>query len=204
MSNDRLKVGEHLVTAMRYHGEPVCMADCEMSRLFFKHKAGKCKEHGPLYEALLWPLTKKPDVRFLEIGIGEGGSLAAFAEFLPDAKLFGIDYSTQTSDHACILHGDQSDPAFMDYAVRILGQLDFVIDDGGHHANDQQVSFEALWPIVKRGGHYVIEDLHVCEAKNFKVDGRPTTLEYIDSLGLNPAFHYCQEFDRDICVIEKL
>jgi hypothetical protein len=39
------------------------------------------------------------------------------------------------------------------------GNFDIVIDDGGHTMNQQRVSLEKLWQIVKPGGYYFIEDL---------------------------------------------
>ena len=40
------------------------------------------------------------------------------------------------------------------------GDFDIIIDDGSHKMNHQQISFDVLFPHLKSGGIYVIEDLH--------------------------------------------
>jgi hypothetical protein len=39
-------------------------------------------------------------------------------------------------------------------------QYDIIIDDGYHASMHQQISFKTLWNNVKKGGYYIIEDLH--------------------------------------------
>lgn len=58
--------------------------------------------------------------------------------------------------------GDQADVGFLQrFAADTTadGLFDLVIDDGGHSMEQQIVSLERLWPAVKPGGLYVIEDL---------------------------------------------
>ena len=38
--------------------------------------------------------------------------------------------------------------------------MDILIDDGGHKMEQQIVSFEELWPLVKDRDVYLVEDLH--------------------------------------------
>ena len=38
--------------------------------------------------------------------------------------------------------------------------FDFIIDDGSHRGDHQQITLEALWPQLKSGGLYIIEDLN--------------------------------------------
>jgi predicted O-methyltransferase YrrM len=204
---DTVTVGEALNVGLRpAHPPPAITDECEMSRLFALHRASKCTEHGPLYQELLTSITSSGEIAMLEIGVNKGGSLAAFAEFMPHATIYGIDHNERLADRENVFIGDQADSDFLMWVVGRVGALDVVIDDGGHKADQQQISFEHFWPIVKPGGYYVIEDLYVCEKPNFRVEGRKTTLEYIDDLvdqGLQVTFHYCQGFDRDVCVIHK-
>jgi hypothetical protein len=39
------------------------------------------------------------------------------------------------------------------------GFFDIIVDDGGHTFEQQRTSFQELWPYLKEGGIYVIEDL---------------------------------------------
>ena len=51
-----------------------------------------------------------------------------------------------------------------------------VIDDGSHVPEHQVISFEALWPSVKPGGIYVVEDVETSWWKpSAKVYGYPLT-----------------------------
>jgi hypothetical protein len=59
-----------------------------------------------------------------------------------------------------VFAGDQKDPAVLDAIVAESGPLDIVIDDGSHQPDDQQATLLRLWPSLKRGGLYVIEDIH--------------------------------------------
>eukprot|EP01065_Artemidia_motanka_P017000 TRINITY_DN20572_c0_g1_i1.p1 TRINITY_DN20572_c0_g1~~TRINITY_DN20572_c0_g1_i1.p1 ORF type:complete len:386 (+),score=76.17 TRINITY_DN20572_c0_g1_i1:73-1158(+) len=63
-------------------------------------------------------------------------------------------------DQKRVFWGDQSDPVFLQKVRSGLpGELDVVIDDGGHAMHHQLNSFEHLFPAVRPGGVYVIEDL---------------------------------------------
>ena len=39
------------------------------------------------------------------------------------------------------------------------GDFDIILDDGGHKMDQQITSFRVLFPILKSGGVYIIEDL---------------------------------------------
>jgi len=83
-----------------------------------------------------------------------------------------------------------------------LQTLDICLDDGGHFADEQQISFRCLWPIIKTGGLYIIEDLH--QAKKNMIDGFPCSIEFFESLDIKKTFHRCVDgFEKDICVLYK-
>jgi hypothetical protein len=174
-----------------------------MGQLFLKHKANKCPEHGPIYQKLLTPLKNIP-INFLEIGVERGNSLRAFHEFLPLANLFGIDiHPKNICNVAHIMCGDQADPDFLRLAIQEVSSLDFIIDDGGHRAIQQQTSFKYLYPILRRGGYYVIEDLYIAENINAIGVAEKSTLKFLRDLDLDMEFHYCQGSAEDVCVIKK-
>jgi cephalosporin hydroxylase len=50
------------------------------------------------------------------------------------------------------LHDDASLPE------KLGGAFDLIIDDGNHHGPTVTSSFRLLWPLVKPGGYYVVED----------------------------------------------
>jgi hypothetical protein len=58
-----------------------------------------------------------------------------------------------------VVQGDQSDKELLAELAGSYGPFDLVIDDGSHLGVHQHASFAALFPSVRPGGWYVIEDL---------------------------------------------
>jgi hypothetical protein len=124
----------------------------------------KMDHYLDIYDGLMGPWMGKP-VSFLEIGVYKGGSLRMWRDFFaPQAKLTFLDI-----DPACkaleipgteIRIGDQTDVAFLKQVAADRGPFDIIIDDGGHKMDQQITSFGALWPQLKDGGLYVVEDVH--------------------------------------------
>lgn len=113
------------------------------------------------YESWLQGLQVK---ELLEIGIFKGGSLRMWAEYYPDAKIWGIDNDkgwliNEGNIHSELINqGDEGElKVFWE-----LNQLDpdLVIDDGSHKWVDQMVSFFTIFPKLKSGAVYILEDLH--------------------------------------------
>lgn len=105
-------------------------------------------------------------ITLLEIGTWRGAGVKMFREFFdhPDAKIVGIDHEPEwipTSEDRIILEiGKQEDKEFQKAFGRKYGPFDIVIDDGGHKPHQHLSSLEALWPFMKPGGWYCIEDMH--------------------------------------------
>jgi hypothetical protein len=122
----------------------------------------KWSHYFPIYEKHFAKFVGRP-VRLLEIGVGHGGSLQMWkAYFGPKAQIMGFDIDQRCQeyqeDQITIYTGDQSNGDQL--GIIAFEQLDIVIDDGSHKSEDQRASFEALWPRVKPGGIYLIEDCH--------------------------------------------
>ena len=172
-------------------------------------KAPKCGKipdvHGPLYERLFSTLLHRTPISLLEIGVWYGESLRAWKKFFGDqVRLYGIDTQLVRGceDLATYFIGDQSYDPFMEHVARLVGSLDIVIDDGGHFADDQQVSFKHLWPVVSKGGIYIIEDLWVADDR--AVRGFESTLAFLDKLPYRKEFYKgTNDFEKDICVLFK-
>lgn len=120
---------------------------------------------------------KRRSVRcMLEIGIGGyedpksgGNSLRMWRSYFPKATIYGLDIHKKLLDEPRIvaLHGDQSDPQSLAAAVRNSPPFDLIVDDGSHLASDIVTSFEVLFPKLKPGGTYAIEDLHTAYLSDF-------------------------------------
>ncbi|GCB44840.1 bifunctional 2-polyprenyl-6-hydroxyphenol methylase/3-demethylubiquinol 3-O-methyltransferase UbiG [Streptomyces sp. NL15-2K] len=109
-------------------------------------------------------------IRILEIGIGGyghdsigGGSLYMWQQFFPRALVYGLDIYPKpavTGPRIRTIVGDQNDPAFLAELAADAGPFDIIIDDGSHINEHISTSFTHLFPHVRPGGWYVIEDLH--------------------------------------------
>ena len=124
---------------------------------------------------------KNDEMNVLEIGIQHGGSLRMWTKYFANGKVTGVDNDPHCKDldvnGATVVIGDQSNPEFL---AQFVG-FDIIIDDGGHTMEQQQVSFKTLFPLLKQGGIYVIEDLHTSYWPEFQ-DAPVRTTDFIASL----------------------
>ena len=149
-----------------------------------------------MYGKFLLPYYyQNPSMKMLEIGLGcdmvygPGASTALWKQLFPLAEMWEAEF-----DAACVekhrtgalkdfnvLVGDQGDPLVLDsWIANSGGSFDVVIDDGGHQNCQIWTSFLKLWPMVKAGGLYFIEDMQVAKWREYN--------EYSSSLcdkGLN-------------------
>jgi hypothetical protein len=105
----------------------------------------------------------------LEIGIGEyddpflgGNSLRMWRSYLPNATIYGVDIYEKRFDpepRLVTLQADQSDPASLRRIFDTCATFDVIVDDGSHVGSDIITSFSVLFPSLRVGGLYVIEDL---------------------------------------------
>lgn len=99
----------------------------------------------------------------LEVGIATGGSLKAWAEYLPKAQIVGIDIHLQDvtyPENVSVYEGDQTDAGFVREIAERHGPFLVVVDDGSHRPNDWFSTFQILFPdYIAPGGFYIIEDL---------------------------------------------
>jgi SAM-dependent methyltransferase len=109
-----------------------------------------------LYERFFAGLRAQP-VRLLELGVAGGGSLRYWAEYFPKGQIVGLDRQVPAIGHPRIraVEGDQEDPAAL---ARCGDTFDIVIDDCAHIARSARASFLYLFPRMRTGGIYAIED----------------------------------------------
>ncbi len=124
----------------------------------------KWHHYLPLYERYFAAWRNRP-VRFLEIGVSKGGSLAMWRKYFgPQAIIFGIDINEACAKfngvNAQVRIGSQADGAFLNGVVAEMGGLDLVLDDGSHRMEHVEASLDILFPHLTMGGSYMIEDLH--------------------------------------------
>ncbi len=130
-------------------------------------KEGPHSYTGP-YERHLERFRDLP-ITLFEIGVGGyaderygGASLRMWKDYFPAGRIIGLDIEDKrhfSQERITILQGDQGDAAFLEDVARRYGPFDVVIDDGSHRCHHVLASFAALFPHVRDGGVYVIEDL---------------------------------------------
>lgn len=150
----------------------------ELSALATRYASDKVM-HGftPFYHAHLRGRRGKFR-KVLEIGVFQGASLLMWRDYFPRAQVHGLDLRDPgllSSERVHVHLGDQSERAVLDRLVGNIGSgFDLVVDDGGHTMAQQQVSLGQLFPHVRPGGFYVVEDLHTSymEAIGLYRDGK--------------------------------
>jgi hypothetical protein len=129
------------------------------------HKSSKYHNYTEIYSSLFDKIKNEP-LKLLEIGIGSGESVLLWEKYFPNADLHFLDIEPASeflpaSERFHYYQCDQGNPLnLIEFAKKSGGNFDVIIDDGGHEMEQQQVSFKTLFPHLKKGGMYIIEDLH--------------------------------------------
>jgi hypothetical protein len=161
---------------------PGSILERELESLFLQHGTDKGHNgYARTYSEIFAPYRERP-ITLLEIGIGTlvpgasssmyghdlpgyrpGASLRAWREYFPKAWVLGFDIQedTQFSEEriSTALRDSTSqanvDGFFHDSRVRV----DIVIDDGAHDGASQLATLQNLWPYLRPGGVFVVEDI---------------------------------------------
>jgi cephalosporin hydroxylase len=104
-------------------------------------------------------------VTVVEFGVSQGGSLQMWKNYFgPRARIVGVDINPKcaalTEPQIEIYIGDQDDRDFLRELAAKVGDVDVLIEDGGHTMTQQISTFEELWPSIVDGGVFLMEDLH--------------------------------------------
>lgn len=158
-------------------------------------------DYTPNYHCLFRHLRDKP-IKMLEIGVGGygdedrgGQSLEVWRDYFPKGEITGIDIQKKTMDlgpRVEIRQGSQVDEEFLRTLVAERGSFDVILDDGSHRNEHVVQSFGVLFPTLKPGGIYVVEDVQTAFFPRF---GGSITLDEPNSVGLFASF--VRELDED-------
>lgn len=141
-----------------------------LDKLAVKYRTDKYNSHWytPHYN-LHFKKWKNRSVNLLEIGVGGydnpnagGQSLRMWKEYFSKGNIYSIDIFDKRKieeDRIKIFHGSQTDASFLKCVCKEIGLLNIIIDDGSHKNKDIISSFQVLFPLLKNGGVYVVEDI---------------------------------------------
>lgn len=144
-----------------------------LDEIAIKHntdKSSRAHNYTEKYDFFFSP-RREQKIKILEIGIQNGFSLKTWKEYFPQGTVYGIDVvDCRHLDESRLttLQGSQNDLAFLQSIHDRYGPFDIIIDDGSHVSSDMRISFDLLFPLLKNGGIYVVEDLHCCYWPDFK------------------------------------
>ena len=143
---------------------------------------------------------KDKNLNIFEIGVETGESLRMFSDYFNKSNIVGLDIENKdyNIERVEIFCGDQSDKKTLNRIIEKYKTFDVIIDDGSHKNKDVINSFNHLFPYLKFGGLYVIEDLQTSYIPNWGGDGvnlnnKKTTMNFIRSLA--DRMHY-QDIDN--------
>ena len=150
------------IAAARAASHAATQNPADLTELAIASGADKWGRHyyTAIYERYLGGFRDRP-VRVLEIGCDRGESLRMWTHYFRRGQLVRVDSkdkSLVTPPRVRAVHGAQDDTGFL-ASLADLGPFDVVIDDGSHLNHHVIASFAALFPHVRPGGRYVIEDI---------------------------------------------
>lgn len=98
------------------------------------------------------------------------------------ARIIGIDFNPvakKWENEGFEIHiGNQSDEGFWNCFFNTVGNVDVVLDDGGHTNKQQIVTTYKTIPHIRNGGLLIIEDIHTSYMKDFGNPSKHSFLNY--------------------------
>lgn len=194
----------------------------DLNAIGLKHGTDKVSGHNYArpYMFHLSKYENKP-ITLLEIGVGGdadpnagGESLRMWKDYFPKGRIFGVDIydkSKHNEERIKIFKGSQADDVFLVDVCNQIGEIDVIIDDGSHINKHVISTFKTLFPLLKDGGIYVVEDTQTSYWKTYggstDLKAEHTSMNFFKSLadGLNNSeftvLHEKTYFDENIISI---
>ena len=129
------------------------------------NSSDKWAHYLKVYDVALAPYQQQA-INLLEVGVFNGGSLDVWASYFPNAeKIIGCDINPKcreiafANERIALVLGDAKQEATLQQIQALAPEFDIIIDDGSHSSGDIIATFVRLFPTLKMGGLYVIEDL---------------------------------------------
>jgi len=136
-------------------------------------------------------------LNFLEVGIWKGTSHMSWLDYFPNSNIYGVDTIIRnekeiyTKERFKYIKSSSMDSGLKSRIKSAWGdiQFDFIIDDGLHTHEANRKTFENLYPFLKSGGVYFIEDVYYA----LEPDQLMLLLNTVDKSG--KVFHFDNRTD---------
>lgn len=150
-----------------------CLTDlCKIGKVFGTDKSpynevGHRHPYTPVYN-MLFAQHKNKLIKFCEIGVAGGASVALWNVFFKNALFYFFDRDQNFLDHAKQYVNPNSnffelvdvrDVSGMIQKFSAINDLDILLDDSSHNIDDQRNIIHAVLPYIKSGGMIIIEDI---------------------------------------------
>jgi len=144
---------------------PEVVVNSILDRMAIQYKADKSSRYhnyAVKYDKILAPF-RESFLSILEIGVAQGQSMRMWADYFTKATIHGADISEASqicesySDRIKFHLIDQSNEAQLKNLEQ-FSPFDLIIDDGNHFWKEQILTFNTLFPYVRKGGIYIVED----------------------------------------------
>lgn len=129
----------------------------------FLNEEGGCGDKGNFHSYLDFyekVFTKREEVNFLEIGVMQGHSAMMWSRYFKNSNVICVDIANKLKFHEDGWRFVLANATRASFSENFpTGCFDYIVDDGSHVLEDQVLSFFFLFPKLKQGGKYIIEDV---------------------------------------------
>ena len=160
------------------------------------YKGHLAHHYTRVYHELFRKKTLEP-IRILEIGLCRGRvegwdqdrvpSLQMWLDYFPNAEVIGADiedFSWFSHPRVRIHRVDQGNRQMLTALGEQEKAFDIIIDDGSHASVHQHLTLGVLFPYLKKGGLYIVEDLD-WQPPEIPSNGAPLMKDALTGLRLN-------------------
>lgn len=132
-----------------------------------------------------WKSTRGEVKMMMEVGVADGSCLRAWQEVFPNALCVGMDIhpSDRAYGHRIEFHlGDQCCREDCERAA--AGRLfDIIVEDATHKLENTLLTLYWLWPFVRPGGLYVVEEWDGANGDRRRIRDLWPNAEVVDTVG---------------------
>jgi hypothetical protein len=121
----------------------------------------KITPHGYFPDYMRLAAALGPSAVVAEVGVLRGESLVMWQHLFPHGRQIGVDRdpAAHWPGGTIRIVAEQDAPDLQELVrAHAPGGCDLIVDDASHIGHLTAATFAALWPLVKPGGYYVVED----------------------------------------------